>query len=874
MIGQTVSHYKILEKLGEGGMGIVYKAEDLTLTRTVALKFLPTGLDAQPTKRARFLDEARAAALLNHPHICTIYDFAEHDGQQFIVMEYVEGKTLREKIEGGIGGQGSGVRFADAIPYAIQIAEALREAHTHGIVHRDIKSDNIMVNSKSQVKVMDFGLAKLKGSLRITRTSGPLGTPTYMSPEQIQGGEVDARSDIFSFGIVFYEMLTGHLPFRGEHESAMAYSIVKDEPEPLQHYLAGASSELLHVIGRALEKNPEDRYQTIQDMLIDLRRLNKESVEASPPLDAPVTGTFAAVPAVGRKRSWKRMLPVSVLVLAVLCVLSIVLLLPRTTTLRLNPNRTSNTLRVPFKEILLHSISSDGKWVAFPAKDEHGKYDVYFMNTAGGKASRITDENAFRIEFADISPDQSQIVYDYMGNESGRDGQLEVWKLKLVSSQGGGSRTLADTGGLPHWRPDGQRIGYARKWPPRHGRIEIWSIKPDGTDNRLEVRDTVSTIGYAYFCWSPDGGSIAWVRTYPEGYSELFVRELAAGRERQLTSDRKMIGPVVWATNGAILFMSNRSGQSNLWMIPAGGSEPLPVTQGSVAIAWQAISADSKTLVYLQFEVICHLWISGVDGSSPRQLTRDDGLVYQPRISPDGNHIAYALRDVDFSNEEAHLYVVDRDGKDQRQLTSGRITIGLCRWSPDGKCLAYSSRALGQPAESTKVYLIRPFNPGPPQLLCKETWWLEWADSERFVVYRGGKTLLYSINGGATTQVYQDSTFAVPIDGNKRLVVYDFRKGRRGCWVVSIDGLGRQIGEARNMVASGAVKAPLDWRFLIYRKQGDELWRVWTSSGKEELIGRVPLYQDICDVSMDGKEILWLREDVRSKLVVVRNVFE
>ncbi|MBM4161695.1 MAG: serine/threonine protein kinase [Ignavibacteria bacterium] len=208
MIGQLISHYKILDKLGEGGMGVVYRAEDIKLKRTVALKFLPRGLEAHEPERARFLQEAQAAAALNHPNICTIHDIAgEGDpkgaGQQFIVMEYVDGKTLRQVVPVQ--------KMQTAIDYAIQIGEALQEAHSKGIVHRDIKTDNIMVNTKNQVKVMDFGLAKLKGSLKLTKTSSTVGTLAYMAPEQIQGGEVDARSDIFSFGIVLYEMLTGIL---------------------------------------------------------------------------------------------------------------------------------------------------------------------------------------------------------------------------------------------------------------------------------------------------------------------------------------------------------------------------------------------------------------------------------------------------------------------------------------------------------------------------------------------------------------------------------------------------------------------------------------------------------------------------------------
>jgi eukaryotic-like serine/threonine-protein kinase len=279
MIGQTISHYKILEKLGEGGMGVVYKAHDTKLNRDVALKFLPHGLSAHEPERARFLQEAQAAAALNHPNICTIHDIAQEGDDQFIVMEYVDGKTVRDLLQtcGERSRTTQNLKLETSILYAIQIGEALQEAHSKGIVHRDIKAENIMVNSKNQVKVMDFGLAKLKGSLKLTRTSSTVGTLAYMAPEQIEGGEVDARSDIFSFGVVLYQMLTGHLPFRGEHEAAMMYSILNEEPESLQKHMADAPAELLHVLNRALEKDPGERYQNVGDMVIDLRRLKKET---------------------------------------------------------------------------------------------------------------------------------------------------------------------------------------------------------------------------------------------------------------------------------------------------------------------------------------------------------------------------------------------------------------------------------------------------------------------------------------------------------------------------------------------------------------------------------------------------------------------
>ncbi len=278
MIGKTISNYKIFEKLGEGGMGVVYKAHDTKLDRTVALKFLPSHLTLNDTDKERFLQEAKAAAALNHPNVCVIHDIQEVEEHHFIIMEYVDGNTLRQLLTGK--GQ---LKIESAIEYAIQIGEALQEAHNKGIVHRDVKSDNIMITAANQAKVMDFGLAKLKGSLKLTKSSSTVGTTAYMAPEQIEGKEIDARSDIFSFGIVLYEMLTGQLPFKGDYEAALMYAILNEEPEPVEKHLPDISSELLHLMNRSLEKDPNNRYQSMKDMLIDLHRLKRDTVKDSRP---------------------------------------------------------------------------------------------------------------------------------------------------------------------------------------------------------------------------------------------------------------------------------------------------------------------------------------------------------------------------------------------------------------------------------------------------------------------------------------------------------------------------------------------------------------------------------------------------------------
>lgn len=275
MIGQSIANYEIIQKLGEGGMGVVYKARDKKLDRTVALKFLPASGTTSEEDKQRFTREAKAAAALNHPNICTIHSVDEHNGEQFIVMEHIEGNTLRAKQETGSW------NLETVIDYALQIADALQHAHSKDIVHRDIKPENIMVTDGNRIKVMDFGLAKLRGTQNLTKSHSTVGTLGYMSPEQIQGGDVDHRSDIFSFGVVLYELLTRQRPFWGEHEAAIVYSIVNEEPPPIQTYLPDPPPGLIHVLNRSLEKDPADRYQAIDDMLIDLRTLKKGSVQTS-----------------------------------------------------------------------------------------------------------------------------------------------------------------------------------------------------------------------------------------------------------------------------------------------------------------------------------------------------------------------------------------------------------------------------------------------------------------------------------------------------------------------------------------------------------------------------------------------------------------
>ncbi len=265
MIGKTISHYKVIKKIGQGGMGVVYKAEDIKLERIVAIKFLSPQLSDSEEEKKRFIHEAKAASALEHNNICTVHEINEtEEGQLFIVMSYVEGENLREKINA------APLKVKEAIEIAIQTAEGLRLAHKNGIVHRDLKPDNLMITREGTVKIMDFGLAKIKGRTRLTQLGNTLGTFSYMSPEQSRGEEVDNRSDIWSLGVVLYEMLTGQLPFKGDYEQAVVYSILNELPEPPTGLRTGIPLELERIINKLLEKQSEKRYQSLDDLIVDL----------------------------------------------------------------------------------------------------------------------------------------------------------------------------------------------------------------------------------------------------------------------------------------------------------------------------------------------------------------------------------------------------------------------------------------------------------------------------------------------------------------------------------------------------------------------------------------------------------------------------
>ncbi len=869
MIGQTISHYKILEKLGEGGMGVVYKAQDTKLDRIVALKFLPHHLTTNEAEQARFLQEAKAASALNHPNVCSIHSIGEHEGRNFIDMELVEGETLRKKIAGGR------LKLDDVIGHAIQIGEALHEAHSKGIVHRDIKCENIMVNTRNQIKVMDFGLAKLKGSLKLTKASSTVGTLAYMAPEQIQGAEIDGRADIFSFGVVLFEMLTGKLPFRGEHDAAIMYSILNEEPEPLTKFIPDAGSELLHTINRALEKNPEDRYQTVNDMIIDLRRTRKDTGKVSRrtmtemPVQpvAPVasqTSQTQTVSSSGRTR----MVVVGLATVAVLAVVLWLFVLRPSGKLELNPNMTFRTLQVPFQEIGYPSLSRDGGWVAFAGNARGTEWEVYLMNTASGEPRQITTDSASYAGNVDLSPDGSQIVYDRSDKGNTKP------EIAIVSSLGGFSKRIVNIGYLPKWRPDGQRIAYIQNpWlGSKTGYTEFRSIKSNGSDDRLEFSDSLEVGLYA---WSSDGSEICWTRRTPEGHYELFAREMESGKERQLTFLKKFVGTFCWTKNDEIIFSSNLNGNQNLWMIPASGGIPVQITRGSGPDLAPVVSNDLKRLLYTQQQSTGKIWYSSLQKNDAQQLTFHEADISEASFSHDGRKILYREGTPAPSGNTTALFILDLQSRQKTQLLSEEINIHSPIWSPDGKWIVYAAHPDTVAHDSSKTYIIDVENQGSVRPIGKGFPWT-WIDDTSFLTANLAGTWLCTIDGAPAKRFFRDSTFAQPVLDGKYILYGDVIPSRKpGVWIEPVSSSGTSPSEARQVIKSlgSSVYNPIT-RSVYYTSTQNDLRRVQLPGGKEEIIqGTFPNLRlgTPFSISADGKHITYIDSKQISKLVMIEN---
>ena len=692
------------------------------------------------------------------------------------------------------------------------------------------------------------------------------------------------RAQTFSLGVVLYEVLTGRLPFKGTQEAAIIYEIVNVDPPLASSVRKEVNPELDGIIAECMVKDPEERFQSAKEVSRQLKRVQKDSEHQrrggkDTREDADRAYRVPAKKDAPRRRLTglnARLLWIATgIVVAVVATVYLIRLFERLP--EINPHMTTRILKTPLPHAGYPGMTLDGAWIAFPGMDDKGRWDYYVMNTSGGDARRVTNERIPLLNSgADISPDGSQIAFDASGLMIPNSVQVRV-----VPTLGGTSKAIVDNGILPQWRPDGKRIGYLQI-PSRSksGKMEFWSVQPDGNDNRLEYLDSLSRKDNYWFAWSPDGKSIVWLRSFPGDFEEIFIHELETGGERQLTFDRKNISDACWAQNDMIIFSSNKGGNTNLWMVAAAGGPSVQITSGNGPDGGMKISADGRKMVYGQRQFMGNIWLASTDGKSVHKVTFDDGDAWSPALSPDGKRIAFQSGSgLPSLSPSTYISLMDRDGNNRRQLTSSDMLSVAPKWSPDGKWIAFNARPVLAPAESTKVYLVDPISLQKERAVGKGQL-RGWADDTTLITMTEMRSWLTSINGGDPKPCFEDSTAASPILSGKYILYRELQSGKRGVWIVSA---GHQHDPSRRWakrITSGNERTWVSQNFgqLFLLTEEREFYKISLPEGKREklqvtLLSGTRLNIGGC-VSYDGKEIVYVDSGLKTKYVMIENLFK
>ena len=880
MVGSTVGRYRIQEVLGEGGMGVVYKAEDTKLRRPVALKFLNRAAVQDEESRRRFLQEAQAAAALDHPNICGVFEIDEHDGGWYIAMPFLEGRDLENRIAAGP------LAYSDIVEIGRQMADGLEEAHAKGIVHRDIKPANVSIGERArgrlQVKLMDFGLARLANATRLTRDGRQMGTAAYMSPEQVMGSPVDQRTDIWALGVVMYEMTVGAPPFPSDYEQALFYGIQNEDPEPLTAMRTGVPMELERIVTKCLAKEPNERYQSCTDLLIDLKALAREldegrsgavgrsamptqpadpppgDVQSSPPEESTDEQPPIAERAAGRRSA------LGLVVIGALAGAAAVWIWGASSESspdsRIAPNYELNRVTWDGDLNLSPTLSPDGTLLAYCSdRAGRGNLDLWVQQVDGGGLIRISDDPADETD-AVFSPDGKQIAFT-RGSEG-------VFTIPAI---GGDPYLVAAGAQHPRFSPDGSKISFVKS-----GRSGGVFYAPISMGDPVQLLDGFTQAGVPL--WSPDGEALlVWGRSasgeldwwsapingdQPEALGAAKVFKDAGmglpaegwarnGRQILFMSQddaelysvtlaedgRSISAPVRLTTGGAVEYMPTMSDSGliaiadirqrrDVWALPIdrrtglASAEMERITSTEASDTAGDVAADGSRMVYVSNRWGRRdIWTKDLTTGEEANASSDAAEQQSPLLSPDGQQIAYLVR----TGDQSTIYLRPFAGG------AGRTLCEDCgapkAWTPDGRRLLYGRNGgihvLDIATKRSTLVAGSDEAPIRDAALSRDGLWLAFrADRDYAGIWTASFAKPELIDPASWTRIVDDPEAQSPVwgpDGTR--LYYTSRRGRsRDLWMSPLDGAKKAAGEPQLIRRFETLRHSLDLMALNDRR--------------------------------------------------------